>query len=57
VHYNLQFCHTFANEAVKVERALAAENVPLLRVETDYSDEDIGQLTTRVEAFLEMLRR
>ena len=57
VHYNLQFCHTFANEAVKVERALAAENVPLLRIETDYSDEDVGQLRTRVEAFLEMLRR
>jgi benzoyl-CoA reductase/2-hydroxyglutaryl-CoA dehydratase subunit BcrC/BadD/HgdB len=57
VHHNLQFCHTFANEAVKVERALARENVPLLRIETDYSDEDTGQLKTRVEAFLEMLRR
>ncbi len=57
VHYNLQFCHTFANEAVKVERALAEEDIPLLRVETDYSDEDTGQLKTRVDAFLEMIRR
>jgi benzoyl-CoA reductase/2-hydroxyglutaryl-CoA dehydratase subunit BcrC/BadD/HgdB len=56
VHYNLQFCHTFANEAVKVERALAAENVPLLRIETDYSDEDVGQIKNRVDAFLEMIR-
>ncbi len=57
VHYNLQFCHTYANEAVKVERALEKEGIPLLRVETDYSDEDAGQLRTRVDAFLEMIRR
>jgi len=57
VHYNLQFCHTYANEAVKVEKALAKEGIPLLRVETDYSDEDAGQLRTRVDAFLEMIRR
>jgi len=57
VHYSLQFCHTFANEAGKVEKALARENIPLLRIETDYSDEDIGQLKTRVDAFLEMIRR
>ena len=57
VHYNLQFCHTFANEAVKVEKALAIEDIPLLRIETDYSDEDMGQLKNRVDAFLEMIRR
>ncbi len=57
VHYALQFCHTFANEAVKVERRLASEGIPLLRIETDYSDEDVGPLQTRVDAFLEMIRR
>jgi benzoyl-CoA reductase/2-hydroxyglutaryl-CoA dehydratase subunit BcrC/BadD/HgdB len=56
VHYNLQFCHTFANEAVKAERALADKRVPLLRIETDYSDEDMGQIKNRVDAFLEMVR-
>ncbi len=57
VHYNLQFCQTYASEAVKVEEALAKEGIPLLRIETDYSDEDTGQLRTRVEAFLEMVKR
>jgi benzoyl-CoA reductase/2-hydroxyglutaryl-CoA dehydratase subunit BcrC/BadD/HgdB len=57
IHYNLQFCHTYANEAVKVEKRLEKEGIPLLRIETDYSDEDTGQLRTRVEAFLEMIRR
>ena len=55
VHYDLQFCHTFANEAVKVERRLVQEGIPLLRIETDYSDEDVGQLRTRIDAFLEMI--
>jgi benzoyl-CoA reductase/2-hydroxyglutaryl-CoA dehydratase subunit BcrC/BadD/HgdB len=55
IHYNLQFCHTYANEAVKVEKRLKQENIPLLRIETDYGD-DSGQLKTRIEAFLEIIR-
>ncbi|MFC2042491.1 double-cubane-cluster-containing anaerobic reductase [Chloroflexota bacterium] len=57
IHYNLQFCHTYANEAVRVERRLEKADIPLLRIETDYSDEDTGQLKTRIEAFLEMIRK
>jgi benzoyl-CoA reductase/2-hydroxyglutaryl-CoA dehydratase subunit BcrC/BadD/HgdB len=57
VHYNLQFCHTYANEAIQVEKRLEKEGIPLLRIETDYSDEDAGQLKTRIEAFLEMLKK
>ena len=57
IHYNLQFCHTYANEAVKVEKTLQKAGIPLLRIETDYSDEDMGQLRTRIDAFLEMLRK
>ena len=30
-------------------------NIPYLAVETDYSKSDSGQLSTRMEAFLEML--
>ncbi|TFG47154.1 MAG: 2-hydroxyacyl-CoA dehydratase [Dehalococcoidia bacterium] len=55
IHYNLQFCHTYANEAVQVDRALSEAGIPLLKIETDYSDEDAGQLKTRIDAFLEML--
>jgi benzoyl-CoA reductase/2-hydroxyglutaryl-CoA dehydratase subunit BcrC/BadD/HgdB len=57
IHYNLQFCHTYANEAVQVQKHLDKEGIPLLRIETDYSDGDTGQLKTRIEAFLEMIRR
>ena len=57
IHYNLQFCHTYANEAFQIQKRLEKEGIPLLRIETDYSDGDTGQLKTRVEAFLEMIRR
>ena len=57
IHYNLQFCHTYANEAVRMEKTLQKAGIPLLRIETDYSDEDAGQLRTRIDAFLEMIAR
>jgi benzoyl-CoA reductase/2-hydroxyglutaryl-CoA dehydratase subunit BcrC/BadD/HgdB len=38
-----------------MEQALEEAGIPLLRVEADYSDDDSGQLKTRVEAFLELL--
>jgi hypothetical protein len=38
------------------EKALEEKNIPCLRIETDYSMEDVGQLKTRVEAFVEQLR-
>ena len=54
VHYNLQFCHTYANEAVKVKRHMEEMDIPVLLIETDYGD-DVGQLKTRTDAFLEMI--
>jgi len=35
---------------------MAEHGIPLLKIETDYSQGDTGQLKTRIEAFLEMLR-
>ena len=43
-------------ESYPVEKALENKNIPVLRLETDYSMEDIGQLKTRVEAFVEQLK-
>lgn len=55
IHYVLQYCHTYNIEAIKLDSALKKENVPTLKIETDYSEEDIGQLRTRIDAFLERL--
>lgn len=55
IHYGLSFCQPYAIEAFKVEKALQDAGVPMLSIETDYSMEDVEQLKTRVEAFVEML--
>jgi benzoyl-CoA reductase/2-hydroxyglutaryl-CoA dehydratase subunit BcrC/BadD/HgdB len=53
--YILQYCHTYNIEAMRVDEALSEAGIPTLRIETDYSQEDTGQLRTRVEALLESL--
>ena len=55
VCYTLQFCDPYAVETHKVKKALEKEGIPVLEIETDYSQEDTGQIKTRVEAFVEML--
>ena len=55
LHYVIQFCTPYSMETHRVEEALRAEGLPLLRLETDYSMEDAGALETRIQAFLEML--
>lgn len=52
----LQACHTFAVEANTVKNFVSKElNLPYLYIESDYSMLDVGQITTRIEAFFEML--
>ncbi len=56
IHYTLQFCDPYLVESYKVEKALEEAGIPVLRIETDYSMEDVEQLKTRIEAFIEMLK-
>jgi benzoyl-CoA reductase/2-hydroxyglutaryl-CoA dehydratase subunit BcrC/BadD/HgdB len=56
IHYGLQFCQPYIMESMNIERELENKGIPVLRVETDYSAEDMGQLSTRIEAFVEQLR-
>jgi benzoyl-CoA reductase/2-hydroxyglutaryl-CoA dehydratase subunit BcrC/BadD/HgdB len=56
IHYGLQFCQPYIMESIPVEKALEEAGIPTLRVETDYGMEDVGQLKTRVEAFIERLK-
>lgn len=55
IHYGLQFCQPYLMESIPVEKVLEEKGIPCLRIETDYGMEDMGQLKTRVEAFVEQL--
>ena len=56
IDYCLQFCHTYNIEAVKLREACEKQGIPFMSIESDYSPEDIGQLQTRVEAFIEQIQ-
>jgi len=52
----LQACHTYAVETFGIKRFVNNEkNIPYIAVETDYSTSDVGQLNTRLSAFIEMI--
>lgn len=51
----LQACHTFNIESVKMGKVMDEIGIPFLKLETDYSTTDSGQIETRIAAFIEML--
>ena len=55
IDVNLKFCCLYDTEGYAVEEALKANGIPVLGIETDYTDADAEQLRTRIEAFVEML--
>lgn len=56
VEMGLQACHTYNVESLAIRRFVnEKKGLPYLNVETDYSQADIGQLNTRITAFIEML--
>jgi benzoyl-CoA reductase/2-hydroxyglutaryl-CoA dehydratase subunit BcrC/BadD/HgdB len=55
IDYSLQFCGLYEMESTAVEQNVRDAGFPVLKITTDYSMEDVGQLSTRIEAFLEML--
>lgn len=56
VYYSIKFCGPYSVESYRVKKSLESRGVPFLYFETDYSPGDNGQLRTRAEAFVEMLR-
>jgi benzoyl-CoA reductase/2-hydroxyglutaryl-CoA dehydratase subunit BcrC/BadD/HgdB len=55
IYHVLRLCQVFDFEYAKVSKILEKKGVPLLRIETEYSEEDAGQIRTRIEAFIEMM--
>lgn len=51
----LQACHTFNVEANLMQKMCEDEGIPYMKLETDYSTTDSGQIETRLAAFIEML--
>ncbi|HIY56198.1 MAG TPA: 2-hydroxyacyl-CoA dehydratase family protein [Candidatus Dorea merdavium] len=55
IDINLKFCNLYDTEGYLVEKAMNEAGIPVLGIETDYTDSDAQQLRTRISAFIEML--
>ncbi|NTU48971.1 MAG: 2-hydroxyacyl-CoA dehydratase [Syntrophobacteraceae bacterium] len=52
----LHACHSYNIEAIKIMNHVKEKhNLPYLKIETDYSEGDVEQIRTRVEALLESI--
>jgi benzoyl-CoA reductase/2-hydroxyglutaryl-CoA dehydratase subunit BcrC/BadD/HgdB len=49
-------CQVYEMEQNSIAEVLKANAISMLYVETDYSADDMGQLSTRIEAFLESIK-
>lgn len=55
IEVDLQACTPYTVESFQVQRLAKGLGVPYLNLETDYAESDLGQLATRIEAFMEIL--
>jgi benzoyl-CoA reductase/2-hydroxyglutaryl-CoA dehydratase subunit BcrC/BadD/HgdB len=55
IYYVIRGCMLHAMEYTRVKKVLDQTNIPVYYLDTEYTREDVGQMKTRVEAFLEML--
>ncbi|MBN1190126.1 MAG: 2-hydroxyacyl-CoA dehydratase [Dehalococcoidales bacterium] len=55
IWYELMCCETFDTESYYLSKKLAEVNIPMLILESDYSNSDSAQFQTRIEAFIEIV--
>jgi benzoyl-CoA reductase/2-hydroxyglutaryl-CoA dehydratase subunit BcrC/BadD/HgdB len=56
VWYELRGCETYDSESHWFARQLEQRNIPVLVLESDFGPSDLGNLRTRVDAFIEMVK-
>ena len=56
IYHVLRGCLVYDYEYNIIEEMLNEMEIPVIRVETDYNEEDIEQLRIRIEAFNEMIK-
>ena len=57
VWYQLRYCETYNAEYHYMQKKLQELNIPSIKIESEYDPSDHAQISTRIDAFLEMLER
>lgn len=53
IYHTIKFCDFYSYEYAKLKNNI---NIPMLKIETDYTEQSEGQMKTRIEAFIESLK-
>ncbi|MEY8001409.1 acyl-CoA dehydratase activase [Clostridium sp. Mt-5] len=53
IYHTTKFCDAYSFEYAKLRNSIS---VPMLKIETDYTEEGNGQMKTRIEAFIETIK-
>ena len=56
VYHVLRGCLVYDFEYRMLEDELGKMDIPVIRIESDYNEEDVEQLRIRIEAFIELIR-
>lgn len=56
VYHVLRGCLVYDYEYQMMEEELGRMDIPIIRVESDYNEEDVEQLRIRIEAFIELIK-
>ena len=56
IYHVLRGCLVYDYEYQALEEEMGKLGIPIIRVETDYNEEDVEQLRIRVEAFIELIK-
>jgi benzoyl-CoA reductase/2-hydroxyglutaryl-CoA dehydratase subunit BcrC/BadD/HgdB len=56
IYHVLRGCLVYDYEYKKIEEELGKLDIPVIRLESDYNEEDVEQLRIRIEAFIELIK-
>ena len=56
IWYELLCCESYDSESYFFAQRMREQNIPMLLIESDYGTASPGQLKTRIEAFIEILK-
>jgi benzoyl-CoA reductase/2-hydroxyglutaryl-CoA dehydratase subunit BcrC/BadD/HgdB len=56
IYYTLRFCDAYSFKVEDDRKWLKQMGIPLLHINSDYSSINLGQIRTRLEAFMELLQ-
>ena len=56
IYHVLRGCLVYDFEYRRIENELGQMGIPVIRLESDYNEEDIEQLRIRIEAFIELIK-